>query len=153
MPNRRPPQSYQDRRETGPAQRTFTAGHHNQHHQYQAPVIAGMRLRAGETGSGKGAGRMVAQAASTARDAGANGQILVRDDSAYGTRTVIKACTRRGVQFSLVMAKSPAVQRDSTRRASCAVLPHRLPLSVIDPAAATAARSGRLGYADLCSED
>ena len=32
-----------------------------------APVIAGMRLRAGKTGSGKGAGRMVAQAISTAR--------------------------------------------------------------------------------------
>jgi hypothetical protein len=32
-----------------------------------APVIAGMRLRAGKTGSAKGAGRMVAQAISTAR--------------------------------------------------------------------------------------
>jgi hypothetical protein len=32
-----------------------------------APVIAGMRLRAGKTGSGKGAGRMVAQAIATAR--------------------------------------------------------------------------------------
>ncbi|MCV7069487.1 IS1380 family transposase, partial [Mycobacterium rufum] len=32
-----------------------------------APVIAGMRLRAGKTGSGKGAGRMVAQAITTAR--------------------------------------------------------------------------------------
>ena len=32
-----------------------------------APVIAGMRLRAGKTGSGKGAGLMVAQAISTAR--------------------------------------------------------------------------------------
>ena len=32
-----------------------------------APVIAGMRLRAGRAGSGKGAGRMVAQAIVTAR--------------------------------------------------------------------------------------
>jgi len=31
------------------------------------PVIAGMRLPAGKTGSGKGAGRMVAQAIATAR--------------------------------------------------------------------------------------
>src|SRR5690606_33383653 len=38
-----------------------------------APVIAGMRLRAGKTGSGKGAGRMVAQAIRTARAAGAGG--------------------------------------------------------------------------------
>ena len=35
-----------------------------------APVIAGLRLRAGKTNSGKGAGRMVAQAISTARAAG-----------------------------------------------------------------------------------
>ena len=35
-----------------------------------APVIAGMRLRAGKTGSGKGAGRMIAQAIVTARAAG-----------------------------------------------------------------------------------
>src|ERR1700755_737070 len=34
-----------------------------------APVIAGMRLRAGQTHSGKGAGRMVAQAIATARAA------------------------------------------------------------------------------------
>ena len=35
-----------------------------------APVIAGMRLRAGKTGSGKGGGRMIAQAVATARAAG-----------------------------------------------------------------------------------
>lgn len=46
-----------------------------------APVIAGMRLRAGKTGSGKDAGRMVAQAIATARAAGATGNILVRGSS------------------------------------------------------------------------
>ena len=61
-----------------------------------APVIAGMRLRAGKTGSGKGAGRMVAQAAATARAAGVTGTILVRGDSAYGTRAVVRACRRAG---------------------------------------------------------
>src|SRR5690348_1429240 len=35
-----------------------------------APVIAGMRLRAAKTHSGKGAGRMISQAISTARAAG-----------------------------------------------------------------------------------
>ena len=59
-----------------------------------APVIAGMRLRAGKTGSGKGAGRMVAQAIATARAAGGTGQILVRGDSAYGIRAVMAACRR-----------------------------------------------------------
>jgi hypothetical protein len=70
-----------------------------------APVIAGMRLRAGKTGSGKGAGRMVAQAIATARGAGVTGQILVRGDSAYGTRAVVGACRRAGAQFSVVLTK------------------------------------------------
>jgi hypothetical protein len=76
-----------------------------------APVIAGMRLRAGKTGSGKGAGRMVAQAISTARAAAVSGPILVRGDSAYGSRAVVAACVRHGAQFSLVMTRNTAVER------------------------------------------
>ena len=76
-----------------------------------APVIAGMRLRAGRAGSGKGAGRMIAQAISVARAAGATGAILVRGDSAYGSRAVVGACVRHDVEFSLVMTRNQAVQR------------------------------------------
>jgi Transposase DDE domain group 1 len=76
-----------------------------------APVIAGMRLRAGRANSSKGAGRMVAQAIGTARAAGASGPILVRGDSAYGSRPVIRACLRARAQFSLVMTRNPAVER------------------------------------------
>ena len=76
-----------------------------------APVIAGMRLRAGRTGSGKGAGRMVAQAIATARAAGVSGSLLVRGDAAYGTRAVVGACRRAGAQFSLVLTKNTAVQK------------------------------------------
>lgn len=79
--------------------------------EHGAPVIAGMRLRAGKTGSGKGAGRMLAQAIATARAAGATGEILVRGDSAYGSRAVVRACRRAGARFSLVLAKNAAVQR------------------------------------------
>ena len=74
-----------------------------------APEIAGMWLRAGKTGSGKGAARMVAQAIATARAAGVSGQILVRGDSAYGTRAVVAACRRVGATFSLVLTKNTAV--------------------------------------------
>jgi hypothetical protein len=77
-----------------------------------APVIAGTRVRAGKTGSGKGAGRMVAQAISTARAAGASGPTLVRGDSAYGSRKVVAACLRHDAQFSLVMTRNPG---DRTR--------------------------------------
>ena len=75
-----------------------------------APVIAGMRLRAGRSGSGKGAARMVAHVVATARAAGATGQILVRGDSAYGTRAVVGACRRARARFSLVLTKNTAVQ-------------------------------------------
>ena len=51
-------------------------------------MIAGARLRAGKTNSGKGAARMIAQAVAAARAAGVTGQILVRGDSAYGNSTV-----------------------------------------------------------------
>src|SRR5271156_5835043 len=61
-----------------------------------APVITGMRLRAGKTGSGRGAGRMVAAGIATARAAGATGQIVVRGDAAYGSAAVVTACRRAG---------------------------------------------------------
>jgi len=98
-----------------------------------APVIAGMRLRAGRAGSGKGAGRMVASAIATARAAGARGEILVRGDSAYGTRAVIDACRRAGARFSLVLAKNSAVQAAICAIPEDAWTPVRYPGAVRDP--------------------
>jgi hypothetical protein len=98
-----------------------------------APVIAGMRLRAGKTGSGKGAGRMVAQAIITARSAGATGQILVRGDSAYGNRSVVKACRRGGAQFSLVMTRNTAIDRAINSIDESAWTPVKYPGAVRDP--------------------
>ena len=98
-----------------------------------APVIAGMRLRAGRAGSGKGAGRMIAAAISTARAAGATGAILVRGDSAYGTRAVVGACVRHDAQFSLVMTRNPAVQRAIAGIAEDAWTPVAYPGAVRDP--------------------
>jgi hypothetical protein len=98
-----------------------------------APVIAGMRLRAGKTGSAKGAGRMVAQAIATARAAGASGQILVRGDSAYGTRSVVTACRRAGARFSLVLTQNPAVARAIAAIGDEAWIPVTYPGAVRDP--------------------
>jgi hypothetical protein len=68
--------------------------------EHAAPVIAGMRLRAGKTGSGKGAGRMVAQEIATTRAAGASGKVLVRGDSAYAKpRRGTRLPTRQGAVF------------------------------------------------------
>src|SRR5271167_4120896 len=98
-----------------------------------APVIAGLRLRAGRANSGKGAGRMVAQAIGTARAARAQGQILVRGDSAYGNRTVVRTCLRAGAQFSLVMTRNPAIERALASIDEHAWTPVSYPGAVRDP--------------------
>ena len=98
-----------------------------------APVIAGMRLRAGRANSGKGAGRMVAQAIGTARAAGAAGQILVRGDSAYGNRAVVAACVRHGARFSLVMTRNNAIERAIAAIEDNAWTPVSYPGAVQDP--------------------
>ena len=100
---------------------------------HAAPVIAGMRLRAGKTGSGKGAGRMIAQAIATARAAGATGKILFRGDSAYGNRAVVRACVRGKAEFSLVMTKNRAIQRAIASIPEEAWTPVRYPGAVQDP--------------------
>lgn len=98
-----------------------------------APVITGMRLRAGKAGSGKGAARMVVQAITTARAAGATGTIVVRGDSAYGTGPVARACRRAGARFSLVLAKNSAVSAAIAAIAEDAWTPVRYPGAVQDP--------------------
>jgi hypothetical protein len=98
-----------------------------------APVIASLRLRAGKTGSGKGAGPMVAQAIGAARDCGASGQILVRGDSAYGNRTVVRACRRADAQFSLAMIRNPAIDRALAAIGDDAWTPVSYPGAVRDP--------------------
>ncbi len=65
-----------------------------------SPALAGIRLRAGKAGSGKGAASMVREAINTARAAGASGEILVRGDSAYGNSTVVGACLKAKVRIS-----------------------------------------------------
>ena len=101
--------------------------------EHGAPVIAGIRLRAGKTGSGKGAASMVAQAVRTARAAGAAGEILVRGDSAYGTAAVVNACIRADVRFSVVLTKNPAVVAAITQIPDDAWTPVRYPGAVLDP--------------------
>lgn len=98
-----------------------------------APVIAGIRLRAGKAGSGRGAESMVTEAIRTARAAGASGEILVRGDSAYGTSAVVGACLRTGVRFSVVLAKNAAVTRAIGTIAEDAWRPVHYPGAVVDP--------------------
>ena len=92
-----------------------------------------MRLRAGKTGSGKGAGRMVAQAIGTARAVSAHATILVRGDSMSGSRAVVGTCARHGAQFSLAMTRNAAIERAIAAIPEAAWTPVRYPGAVQDP--------------------
>lgn len=96
-------------------------------------MVAGIRLRAGRAGSGKGAASMVAEAIRTTRAAGATGQILVRGDSAYGTSTVVNACLTAGARFSVVLTKNRPVTRAIAGIDERAWTPVHYPGAVVDP--------------------
>ena len=98
-----------------------------------APVLAGIRLRAGRAGSGKGAASMVAEAIRLARTAGATGEIVVRGDSAYGNSTVVGACLAAGARFSLVLVKNHAVTRAIGSIPDHVWTPVQYPGAVLDP--------------------
>jgi len=98
-----------------------------------APVVAGIRLRAGRANSGKGAASMVREAIGVARAAGATAEILVRGDSAYGNSAVVSACVRARVRFSVVLTKDPAVSRAIASIPDDAWAPVHYPGAVVDP--------------------
>ena len=98
-----------------------------------APVLAGIRLRAGRAGSGRGAASMVTEAIRVARAAGATGEVLVRGDSAYGNSTVVSACLKAGARFSLVLVKNSSVTRAMGSIPDHAWTPVHYPGAVLDP--------------------
>jgi hypothetical protein len=97
-----------------------------------APVVAGIRLRAGKAGSAKGAASMVTDAVRTARAAGA-ARVLVRGDSAYGNGPVVSAARAAGAMFSLVLAKNTAVTAAISSIPQDAWTGVRYPNAVQDP--------------------
>ena len=81
-----------------------------------APVIAAARLRKGAVKSARGAGKLVAEALSTARAAGAGGPdrsglVLARADSAFYCHDVIAAARRGGAHFSITARMDAAVKK------------------------------------------
>ncbi len=97
-----------------------------------APVLAGIRLRAGKAGSGKGAAGMITEAINTAKAAGAR-NILCRGDSAFGNGKVIAAVVSHGARFSFVLTKSRPVLRAIGTIAEDAWTPVHYPGAVTDP--------------------
>jgi hypothetical protein len=97
-----------------------------------APVVAGIRLRAGRAGSSRGAASMVRDAVGTAKAAGA-GRVLVRGDSAFGSGPVVSAARTAGAMFSVVLAKNSAVSAAISAIPDDAWIGVRYPNAVRDP--------------------
>jgi hypothetical protein len=75
-----------------------------------APVVAGVRLRAGKAGSSRGAAGMLTEAINTAVAAGAQpGNILARGDSAFCSGKVMAAVVKAGAAFSFAIARNSSV--------------------------------------------
>ncbi|AIF39781.1 hypothetical protein HX89_00840 [Dermacoccus nishinomiyaensis] len=89
-------------------------------------VVAGML--AGATG----AGRMLAQAITTAKAAGAAGQLLCRADSAYYGRAFIAAAIRHGAWFSVTARANASINRAITSIEESAWTPIKYPHAVWD---------------------
>ena len=99
-----------------------------------APVLAGVRLRAGRAGSAKGAASMLTEAINTAVEAGAQPhRILVRGDSAYCAGKIIAAVVKAGATFSFTIARNPAVDAAIASIADDAFVPVQYPGAVEDP--------------------
>jgi DDE family transposase len=99
-----------------------------------APVVAGVRLRAGRSGSAKGAASMVTEAITTAKAAGAKPEtILVRGDSAYCSGKVVTTVVKAGATFSFSIARNPAVDAAISAIPDEAYTPVHYPGAVLDP--------------------
>jgi hypothetical protein len=69
------------------------------------------RLRGGKAASGRGAARFVAETFRRVRGAGATGKLTLRADSGFYAGSVVSACRRHNVAFSITARKNPAIQR------------------------------------------
>ena len=69
------------------------------------------RLRGGSANTGRGAASFVAETISRVRHAGATGRLTLRADSGFYAGTVVSACRRHGVRYSVTARKNRGIQR------------------------------------------
>ena len=98
-----------------------------------APVVAATRLRNGPASSMKGAASLLTEALSTARAAGATGQLLVRADSQFYAGKLICAARRAGARVSITVGSSPARQHAINAIPDGRWQPVHYPQAVLDP--------------------
>ena len=99
-----------------------------------APVIARARLRRGNIAFASGAGRLLAQALSTARACGVSGRLLCRADSAYYGWAFVAAALRHGAWFSVTARMDPKVKAAISSIPEDAWTAIRYPEAVFDEA-------------------
>ena len=97
------------------------------------PVIAEAQLRGGKAASGRAAARQVRQAIGTARACGADGTIMLRGDSAFGTKKVIATCCEERVEFSLSVTRNKRITAAIEAINEDAYTPVHYPGAVDDP--------------------
>jgi len=96
-----------------------------------APLLAGVRLRAGRAASSRGAASMVTEAINTATATGATPDtILVRADCAA---TIVSVVVNAGAQFSITVARNPSVDAAINTIDDTAYTPVHNPGAVTDP--------------------
>lgn len=98
------------------------------------PVVAAARLRRGGVYSGHGGPRLLAEAVSAARAAGADGPLLVRADAAYYSAAFVAAATRAGAWFSVTARMNKQVKRAIAGIQESGWTPIRYPRAVFDEA-------------------
>jgi Transposase DDE domain group 1 len=96
------------------------------------PVIAEARLRSGKAASGRAAAAQIKQAIGTARACRA-GTIMVRGDTAFGTKKVITTCVEEGVEFSLSVSRNKRISAAIEAIDEAAYTPVHYPGAVEDP--------------------
>jgi hypothetical protein len=97
------------------------------------PVIAEARLRSGKAASGRAGAAQVKQAIGTTRECGATGTIMVRGDSAFGTKKVIATCVEQGVEFSLSVSRNKRINAAIEAIDEASYTPVHYPGAVEDP--------------------
>ncbi|HME76441.1 MAG TPA: IS1380 family transposase, partial [Mycobacterium sp.] len=97
-----------------------------------APVIAEARLRSGRAASGRAAAAQIKQAIGTARGCRA-ATIMVRGDSAFGTKKVITTCIGEGAEFSLSVSRNRRISAAIAAIDEAAYTPVHYPGAVEDP--------------------
>jgi hypothetical protein len=77
----------------------------------QTGEVAHVRMRGGNAASARGAGSFVTETIHRVRAAGASGPLIVRADSAFYSKTVLWACRKAGVRFSVTVRLDTKIRK------------------------------------------